>query len=403
MKRIAIVNQRYGLEVNGGSEYYTRLIAEHLSKYYDIEVLTTTALNYDTWENYYPVGNTEVNGIKVRRFPVKTNRNMLRFRIVNKATGWMRKAGLHLDTFWVREQGPNTPKLIQYIKEHENDYNGFVFVTYLYYTTVMGLPQVAKKSILIPTAHDEPYINLRIYQNLFNCPKGIIYLTEEEQKIVEKKFHNNNIPSNILAVGVDVPKELMDKEHKNLQIEKFRKEFAITSEYIIYVGRVDYGKKCDEMFRFFLEYKDRNPSSSLQLLVIGKDMMGVPSSSYIRYLGFVSEEAKFAGVAGAKFLWMPSQFESLSIALLEGMALGIPAIVNGNCEVLKGHCQKSKGAVFYRDEEEFIGRMQEMLSLSDEEYFELSMRATRYVETNYRWDLIERKLFDFLERCLGKV
>ncbi len=51
MKRIAIVNQRYGLEVNGGSEYYTRLLAEHLQESFDVTVLTTTALDYDTWEN----------------------------------------------------------------------------------------------------------------------------------------------------------------------------------------------------------------------------------------------------------------------------------------------------------------------------------------------------------------
>lgn len=41
MKKIAIINQRYGIEVNGGSEYYARLLAEHLSSYYDVEVLTT--------------------------------------------------------------------------------------------------------------------------------------------------------------------------------------------------------------------------------------------------------------------------------------------------------------------------------------------------------------------------
>ena len=96
MKRIAIVNQRYGSEVNGGSEYYARLIAEHLNKYYNVEVLTTTARDYDTWDNYYDEGVEQINGVSICRFPVKHARNMRRFRVVNKITRILEHFGISM-------------------------------------------------------------------------------------------------------------------------------------------------------------------------------------------------------------------------------------------------------------------------------------------------------------------
>ena len=44
--RIALVNQRYGEEVNGGLEYYTKKLAEHIKVLYDVEVLSTKAVDY---------------------------------------------------------------------------------------------------------------------------------------------------------------------------------------------------------------------------------------------------------------------------------------------------------------------------------------------------------------------
>lgn len=49
-KKIAFVVQRYGLDVNGGAEYHCRLIAERMTKYFDVEVLTTCAIDYMTWK-----------------------------------------------------------------------------------------------------------------------------------------------------------------------------------------------------------------------------------------------------------------------------------------------------------------------------------------------------------------
>ncbi len=397
MKKIAIVNQRYGTEVNGGSEYYTRLIAEHLKDSYDVEILTTTALNYDTWENDYSAGVSKVNGVNVRRFPVKHPRNMLWFRIVSKITGILAKAGIHTDRWWVRAQGPDTPELIRYIKEHKGMYDKFIFVTYLYYTTVMGLPEVADKAVLIPTAHDEPYIQFPIYKKIFNTPSAIAFLTEEEKTFVQQKFDNKNIPSEVIGVGIDIPKELKEDTCRKNAVSAFRRKYGLEEEYIIYAGRVDYGKKCDEMFAFFQRYKELHAEDKLQLVVIGKDMMGIPQNADIHYLGFVSEEDKYAGIAGAKYLWLPSQFESLSIALLEGMALKVPGLVNGNCEVLKGHCRKSNGGVWYRDFQEFEACMVQLNRMSADAYEEMQRNAAHYVDKNYRWEIVKQKL----EKIIG--
>ena len=67
-KKIALVNHRYGLEVTGGSELECRLLAEKLKKYYEVEVLTTCAIDDGTWSNFYPEGVQNVDQIVVRRF-----------------------------------------------------------------------------------------------------------------------------------------------------------------------------------------------------------------------------------------------------------------------------------------------------------------------------------------------
>lgn len=397
MKKIAIINQRYGLEVNGGSEYYTRLIVERLKKYYDVEILTTTALNYDTWDNYYAEGISDIHGIKVRRFSVKRPRHRIRFgltRRVKKYFGWL---GNCVDKLWVNEQGPYAPDLIQYIEEHANEYDKFIFVTYLYYSTVMGIAKVMDKAILIPTAHDEPYIYYDIYKDMFQKASGIVYLTEEEKIFVQETFRNKDIPSTVAAVGIDIPDTLRDSESRKEEILRFREKYHIDGEYIIYAGRVDTSKCCDEMLEFYQKYMEEH-TCELQLVIMGKSMLTIPQKHGIHYVGFVSDEDKMAGIAGAKYLWLPSQFESLSIALLEGLALGVPGLVNGKCEVLKGHAVRSKAAYYYSGWDEFEQCMNQMCKCSEDEYQKMSSNAEQYVAENYCWEIIEKRLVDLIER-----
>lgn len=386
-KKIAIVNQRYGAEVNGGSEYYTKKLAEQLKCYYDVEVLTTTALDYDTWTPYYLQGTQLVDGVMVRRFAVKRTRNLLKFRLINKLVQILPALWKILEPIWIRIQGPYCPELIQYIKQEKNNYDMFIFVTYLYYTTVVGLPEVADKSIFVPTAHDEYCIYFHTYRKLFKIPKGIVYLTDEEKKFVEQLFKNKEIPNRVAGSGIDI--------YNDIDESLFKENYNIDYDYVIYVGRVDTSKKCDELFSYFSEF-NKEKQKSLKLIVVGKMMMNKPEDEMIRCIGFISEEEKCSAIAGAKLLIMPSEHESLSLVVLEAMSMGVPVLVNGECKVLEGHCKKSKAGISYKSYEQFEEGLEFMLD-NESEYKRMQIAGKRYVRENYNWDKTVEKYIEMIE------
>lgn len=390
-RKIAIINQRYGLEVNGGSEYHARILAEQLAKMHDVEVITTCAKEYDTWKNEYPEGDEVINGITIHRFPVDHPRDfetfqkceLMRIKRKSRFMTW------RMEQKWIDEQGPYCPKAIQYIKDNYEQYDTFIFVTYLYYLTVMGLKEVADKSILVSTAHDEPFLRMRHYRNLFKAPRGYFFNTEEEKDLIFNKFKTQKIPHRIGGVGIETP-EVTNPE-------KFKKEHGL-NHYIIYVGRIDYGKNCQELFDFFDRYKSKY-GGDLKLVLMGKEMMEVPEREDILSLGFVNEEEKYDGMAGADFLVLPSIYESMSIVVLDSLKLGVPVLVNGKCEVLKAHCEKGNGGLFYQDYESFE---QCMLKLLKDENLRKQMGddGSQYVEKNYQWDAILKRLNSLMDECI---
>lgn len=384
MKKIALVNQRYGLEVNGGSEYYTRLIAERLANHFEVDVITTKALDYTTWANYYKNDVEKINGVNVLRFPVKS----LRADDFNDYNGryleYIRTNGTDLkrEDVWFEKQGPLCPDAIDYIRKNKDKYDVFIFVTYLYYLTVKGLPEVAEKAVLIPTAHEEPFIHFKTFETIFNLPKAFVFLTDEEKSLVQNLFSCKNIMCDVMGTGVEIP-SVPDAA-------AFREKYNINDEYIIYVGRIDEGKDCPMLFKYFLEYQKRHSESKLKLILMGKQVCDIPKSNDIISLGFVSEEDKFNGICAAKCLVLPSKFESLSISVLEAMSLSVPVIVNGVCQVLKGHCTKSNGGLYYMNYFEFEGIIDYIFS-HNTEYLQMRLNARKYITDNYEWDAIMKK------------
>ena len=77
--KLAVVVQRYGLAINGGAELHARYVAEHLARHAEVEVLTTCATDYVSWRNELPAGTDTLNGVAVRRFRVRHQRDTADF------------------------------------------------------------------------------------------------------------------------------------------------------------------------------------------------------------------------------------------------------------------------------------------------------------------------------------
>jgi len=378
--KIAFVVQRYGLEISGGAELHCRWVAEHMKKYWDVEVLTTRAIDYITWKDHYPKGDETVNSVPVKRFSVAKPRHPEKFgRIQNYILKNEHREEEELK--WLEEEGPLSSSLIRFIDEHADDYDYFIFFSYRYYHSYWGINTVPQKSILVPTAEHDPIIRLQIFKDLFRKPQAYIYNSFEEQKIINSVSQNEHILGDVVGVGTEVPEKVYPEE--------FREKYDLEGDYIIYIGRIDQNKGCHELFDFFLRFK-REISSDLKLILVGSNILKIPTHPDIRYLGFLSEKDKFSGLAGASILIMPSFFESLSMVTLEAWALKKPVLANARCEVLKGQCVRSNAGLYYESYDEFREALSALLN-SETLREAMGHNGKRYFDQNYTWEVIENK------------
>jgi glycosyltransferase involved in cell wall biosynthesis len=428
--KIAVVVQRYGAEVLGGSEHLCRLVAERLAAQHEVEVLTTCARDYVTWKNEYPEGADRVRGVTVRRFANAAERDLEAF---NKYSDWIyNNAHSRADEMeWLRQQGPWSPALVEYLRRTQQQYDVLMFFTYLYAPTVLGLDVNPGKSVLVSTAHDEPAIRLEIFKDVFARPGAICYLTDSERRFVQDVFPERPLLEDVVGVGVDLPHQQpyprsaaapdddgaaaaadVDSEPGSggdddesfrdqappepVRGRVFRRRHRLYGPLVLYGGRIDPGKGCEELIEYFSAFTRAGGDATLALM--GVKLMSLPEAPFIRFAGLLSDHERAQALEAATVVVCPSPYESLSLLALEALAAGTPILVNARSPVLVEHCLRSNGGLYYADGDEFTEALK--LLLDDARLREVLGRNGRdYVRRNYRWDVVLGKF----ERIFAKV
>lgn len=390
--RVAFVVQRYGAEITGGSESLARAVAQRLVADAEIVAFTTCARDYVTWANELPAGTRVEAGVEVRRFPVEQPRDLAAFNRYSDEI-YARARSEADELLWLKRQGPDVPLLVQRLEAERDRYDAVVFFTYLYFPTYWGLRAAPERSILVPTAHDEPPLRLGVMQRVFAAPRAFAFCSAPEERLVRSRFALGDRPAAVTGIGVDVAPEGLD-------VEGFRIRHDVRGAYALYAGRIDAGKGCDAMLRAFEVYR-RSVGGGAELLLIGKLAMPAPRTPGVRCLGFLPEGEKLAAMAGARAVLCPSPYESLSIVLLEAMALGAPVLATTASPVLLDHCQRSNAGLFYRDDHEFVEAL-DLLVRQEPLRRALGENGRRYVAAHYRWDVVMARYKGLISAVSGK-
>jgi glycosyltransferase involved in cell wall biosynthesis len=381
--KVAIVVQRYGLEIGGGAELFCQLTAERLCKYYDIEILTTCAKDYRSWRNEYKPGLSQVNGIPVRRFATSGERAVEKMQEAERKIYWREHTGQDEMDFF-RFQGPYAPDLLDYIQRYCGSYEAFVFITYLYYPTALGLSLVGPRAVFVPTAHDEAPLYLNHFDRLFHVTPHMVFLSEEERHLVRRRFALNSSIGAVIGVGIE--QRWSDPDEAGWRALK---EQLGDAKVVTYVGRVDAGKGCQNLVDFFLRYPRSRHKEGVKLLLLGRKAMELPDHPDIVASGFVSEYVKDRAVASSCVSVAPSTTESLCMAALESWYHGCPVLANGHCDVLVGHCLRSNGGLWYENYEEFSSALERFLT-NERMARTLGRQGQQYVRSRYEWGAIEQ-------------
>jgi len=395
--KIAFVVPRYGPSIIGGAETAARLLAEHLvaRNSWDVDVLTTCAEDFVTWDDVFAPGVETINGVRVVRHRSASGRQpsfhpLSAALLADPAGSSMADAERWLDL-----QGPVAPDLAEAAGEWDGD--AMVFYPYLYWPTVRVIDHVAVPTVLHPAAHDEPALHLPIFPPVFAAADALVFQTEAERHLVEGTFPVASHHQLLLGLGVDDPEVdgpfAGDADDGPSPVPEV--------PFLVCLGRVDAHKGTHVLAEYFSRYKERHPGP-LRLVLAGPVVDAPPAHPDIDVPGAVAEADKWDLLARAAALVSPSPWEAFSLVVAESWSARTPVLVNAGCAATVEHCRRSGGGVTFEGYGEFEVAV-DRLTAGDGFATTLGRRGREYVDARFRWPLIIDRYAAFLGSVVARA
>lgn len=380
---LGIVPARFGDRIIGGAEIVLRHIAEGLQERgWSVEVLTTCAVDYFSWDNEVPAGESVEGGLRVRRFPVVRStagreRDVLGHRMLAGD-----RLTLAEQVRWMNDD-VRVPELYHYLLGHAKNYRALVFGPYLFWPAFTCSQVAPDRSLLWTCLHDEPYAFQPVFEPLLSGVAGLFVQTDPEHDLLHR-VNAAPAPHAVVGCGVEVP--------ESYDAEGFRERYGLADRpYLLYAGRREGAKGWDELLQTFARaVRQRDLPFGLMTMGAGPVVPPPGVEDRVVDLGFLPDDERDNAYAAAAAYVQPSRYEAFSRTIMESWLAGTPVVGVGEGGVVRWHIERSKAGLVYDDEHELVEALT-FLAERPEQAARLGAKGRRYVLDNYRWkDVLDR-------------
>lgn len=390
--KLGIIIPWFGRELKGGAEQQAwQVAARFAARGHHVEVLTTCCRSHqDDWEtNHLPDGlSMEREGFAVRRFPVEPRDRAAFDRVCGNL--------LNLDPETLKPGVPpvsaedsnifvceliKTPALLEYLKEHKQDYGSFILLPYLYGPILKAVQILGPQAALQPCLHDEAYAYLPEVAEAFHRANHLLFNSEGELELALRLYGPGIWSKSILVgEGVEVDHASVASNGANPGNKNGR--------FLLYLGRKDEGKNTPLLLRAFQRFRAVRPNSDLRLVLAGNGVVNLHGDEGAKDLGLVSEEKKLELLRECTALVQPSQKESFSRVMMEAWLHGKPVAAHARCPATAISVKKAQAGWIADSEEEWSKLFVDLDRASDTQLRKLGENGKRYAEAAADWNAV---------------
>lgn len=358
------------------------------SRGWDVEVLTTCAVDHYTWANELPPGVSTEDGVLVRRFEASHHVSRVTTE-VQRAIEAGTPIALDKQLNWLSGRF-SVPDLFEHLLVRGTDYDAVIFSPYLFWTTTVCMPVVRDRAVVIPCLHDEGYARLDVIRPVLADPKAVWFLSEPEHEVAHRL---GPVAEHHVVTGAGInPPEGYDPAG-------FRKRHGIERPFALYAGRRETDKGWDWLQDTFADALALG-APDVDLVTIGVGKVTVPPRLRGRVvdLGFLEDDERDNALAAAEVYLQPSRMESFSRSVMEAWLAGTPVLAVEGGEVVAWHCRRSGGGLTFSGPQDLASGLRELCA-SPGRADAMAARGRDYVLREYSWPVV----LDRMEADLGSL